>query len=219
MDRTNKRLIIYYDNPNEASNMYLKMLRRDADERGVEIVMTDDINWLELNLGLHYDVDNDFVLPLFPLKDLDTEERMMALLCKYPYADIDNISGHSMYCWDATAMGIYEYIIKNCPNRESTIGVIGRGKVGKALVNLLIDYGYTVFNYNSKTSPMDLIYTARITNVLVGLSSQDYIITEEHLEDLPCRIQLIDAGNNFCTKDKLRCGKWTRNVLFERIMA
>ena len=28
---------------------------------------------------------------------------------------------------------------------------------------------------------------------------------------------LIDASNNFDTKNKLRCGKWTRNIIVDRV--
>ena len=210
-----KNLYIYYDNPTEASNMYLKMLRKDADERGINIILTDSMKYLYDNF-----IDGeDFVLPLYPVSTPEVENEIMRFLKNCPDADVDNISGKSPYNRDATAMGIYEHIINNYPNRETAIGVIGRGKVGKELVDLLISYGYTVFNYNSKT-PRDLLQgTAGWVNILVGVSSQDYIIEEADCNDLiQYGVKLIDAGNNFCTKDKLRCGKWTREVLFDRMM-
>ena len=51
--------------------------------------------------------------------------------------------GNSLYK-DATAEGIYNYIITNYPYRVSSISVIGWGKVGKALINIPIDYCYYI---------------------------------------------------------------------------
>ena len=34
-----KKLLIYYDNPNEASDMYLKWLKKDLDKEGINYVI------------------------------------------------------------------------------------------------------------------------------------------------------------------------------------
>jgi hypothetical protein len=55
--------------------------------------------------------------------------------------------------------------------------------------------------------------------VLIGLSSTDHIITANECDSLRNihEVLLIDAGDNFDTKDKLRCGKWTREEIINRI--
>ena len=52
---------------------------------------------------------------------------------------------------------------------------------------------------------------------VVGLASEQVFNTAECQELLIDCCTLIDSGNNFDTKDKLRCGKWTRNVIIDRI--
>ena len=118
----------------------------------------------------------------------------------------------------ATAQGIYDYIIDNYPNREKCILVIGRGLVGKQLIDKLIDYGYTVIETNSKTKFIDLNTFALYADIIVGVSSEDNIFDKEWCERLNAlHTVLIDASNNFDTKDKLRCGKWTRKIIVDRV--
>jgi hypothetical protein len=55
-------------------------------------------------------------------------------------------------------------------------------------------------------------------DIIVGVSSKDNIFDKEWCERLiTLHKVLIDASNNFDTKDKLRCGKWTRKIIIDRI--
>lgn len=199
-DYTEKATLdIYYDNPNEASDMYLKWLTKDCEANEIDVRVYN-------NIHDYCDVDKmgDGELFLEPtiVKGLE--------MYKGNPTNVDNPS--------ATAQGIYDYIIDNYPNREKCILVIGRGLVGKQLIDKLIDYGYTVIETNSKTKFIDLNTFALYADIIVGVSSEDNIFDKEWCERLNAlHTVLIDASNNFDTKDKLRCGKWTRKIIVDRV--
>lgn len=199
-DYTEKATLdIYYDNPNEASDMYLKWLTRDCEANEINVRVYN-------NIHDYCDVDKmgDGELFLEPtiVKGLE--------MYKSNPTNVDNPS--------ATAQGIYDYIVDNYPNREKCILVIGRGLVGKQLIDKLIDYGYTVIETNSKTKFIDLNTFALYADIIVGISSEDNIFDKEWCERLNAlHTVLIDASNNFDTKDKLRCGKWTRKIIVDRV--
>lgn len=199
-DYTEKATLdIYYDNPNEASDMYLKWLTRDCEANEINVRVYN-------NIHDYCDVDKmgDGELFLEPtiVKGLE--------MYKGNPTNVDNPS--------ATAQGIYDYIINNYPNRERCILVIGRGLVGKQLIDKLIDYGYTVIEINSKTKFSNLNTFALYADIIVGVSSEDNIFDKEWCERLNAlHTVLIDASNNFDTKDKLRCGKWTRKIIVDRV--
>ena len=199
-DYTEKATLdIYYDNPNESSDMYLKWLTKDCEANEIDIRVYN-------NIHDYCDVDKmgDGELFLEPtiVKGLE--------MYKGNPTNVDNPS--------ATAQGIYDYITGNYPNREKCILVIGRGLVGKQLIDKLIDYGYTVIETNSKTKFIDLNTFALYADIIVGVSSEDNIFDKEWCERLNAlHTVLIDASNNFDTKDKLRCGKWTRNIIVNRV--
>lgn len=192
-----KILNVYYDYPNSASDTYLKYLTKDCEANDIKVNVIDNIeDWLKKTKGT--------TLILQPtIKDLEIEKIML-----------DNVDEPS-----ATAQGIFDYITKLYPHRNKIIGVIGRGNVGKTLINKLIDYGYSVIEMNSQTSSFDREWLSSYCNVLVGLSSIDHIVTANECDSLRNihEVLLIDAGNNFDTKDKLRCGKWTRAEIIKRI--
>ena len=199
-DYTEKATLdIYYDNPNEASDMYLKWLTKDCEANEIDVRVYN-------NIHDYCDVDKmgDGELFLEPtiVKGLE--------MYKCNPTNVDNPS--------ATAQGIYDYIINNYPNRERCILVIGRGLVGKQLIDKLIDYGYTVIEINSKTKLSNLNTFALYADIIVGVSSEDNIFDKEWCECLNAlHTVLIDASNNFDTKDKLRCGKWTRKIIVDRV--
>lgn len=199
-DYTEKATLdIYYDNPNEASDMYLKWLTKDCEANEINVRVYN-------NIHDYCDVDKmgDGELFLEPtiVKGLE--------IYKGNPTNVDNPS--------ATAQGIYDYIIDNYPNRERCILVIGRGLIGKQLIDKLIDYGYTVIEINSKTKFSNLNTFSLYADIIVGVSSEDNIFDKEWCECLnTLHTVLIDASNNFDTKDKLRCGKWTRNIIVDRV--
>lgn len=194
-------LDIYYDNPTKASDMYLKYLKKDCEANGIKVRVIDDLyEWL--------DNDSDADLYLEPTKN-------MPQWVKDTSNNIDsNIDSPS-----ATAQGIRDYIVENYPQRDKTILVIGRGLVGKDLVDMLMEYGYTVIEVNSKTKRIDLSIFALYSDIIVGVSSKDNIFDKDWCERLNILHKvLIDASNNFDTHDKLRCGRWTRNVIVKRVL-
>ena len=206
------KLIVYYDNPNKWSDMYLKWLQKDCDENGIKVEITDNFQ----NLIWESAINDNAVLPLFPVKDSETEDAIVNLLKDYPQLDVDNI-GHANKYSDATAEGIFNYIKENFKDRSNCIGVVGRGKVGMALIDMLIEYGYTVLEFNSAT-PKGLSYQLikRACDVVVGLSSKPVYDTNES-SSISENTTIIDASSTFDTKDKLKCGKWTREVVINRI--
>jgi 5,10-methylene-tetrahydrofolate dehydrogenase/methenyl tetrahydrofolate cyclohydrolase len=209
-----KELLVYYDNPNEASDMYLKWITKDCEENNIKVTILDDLVILKERLK-----ENRFtpVLPLYPVKDYFVKNELEMLLMDYPYANIDNIGGVSFYT-DATAQGIFNYIVENDPQRNTVISVIGRGKVGKALIDLLISYGYTVFEFNSQSIRETIRWVSEeYADYIIGVSSAQLFDEYDCKELRHHNTILIDSGNNFDTKDKLRCGKWTRKVIIDRI--
>jgi 5,10-methylene-tetrahydrofolate dehydrogenase/methenyl tetrahydrofolate cyclohydrolase len=200
-DYTEKATLdIYYDNPNEASDIYLKWLTKDCEANEIDVRVYN-------NIHDYCDVDKmgDGELFLEPtiVKGLE--------MYKGNPTNVDNPS--------ATAQGIYNYITENYPNRERCILVIGRGLVGKQLIDKLINYGYTVIETNSKTSTTNLRALALLyADIIVGLSNKDNIFEKDWCDRINNLDKiLIDASNNFDTKDKLKCGKWTRKIIVDRV--
>ena len=198
---SNPILDIYYDNPNEASDMYLKYLIKDCEKNFIDVRIFDDADkWMstdgcdaELFLEPTLHIDNW-------LKDSD--------------ANVDNPS--------ATAQGIFNYITTNFKHRSNTIAVIGRGLVGKQLIDMLINYGYTVYEFNGKSNKDDMLNCIRdYADVVVGLADKTIFDADTSFELYVEGITLIDSGYNFQVDDKsykLMCGKWTRQVIIDRVL-
>ena len=197
MNNKHPILDIYYDNPNEASDMYLKYLKRDCENNGIEVrVFSDITEWCQTESG-------DGELFLEPTKYCND-------WIKDNPVNVDRDS--------ATATGIYNWIVENCPSRSNIIAVIGRGLVGKQLIDKLIDYGYTVCEFNSKSTFGDMEYLcADYANVVVGLATEQVFDEDSCSWMEEMHTVLIDSGNNFATKNKLTCGKWTREVIINRV--
>ena len=205
-----KTLCVYYDNPNEYSDMYLKWLTKDCEENGIELIVAHDMKEFD---DYYYGYARTKVLPLMPVKS----NEILEILNHDCHSDIDGVA--STYYKDATAEGIYDYITENFPERKNVIAVIGRGKVCKSLIDMLIDYGYTVFEFNSASSDNRMyVGCVECANVVIGVASEQ-VFDEEKCDVLTdMDITLIDSGNNFETKNKLRCGKWTRQVIIDRVL-
>lgn len=200
-------LVIYYDNPNEWSDKYLKWLVKDCEDKGIEYVVVNNFD----------DYSNEYLgyptLPMMPVKD----EAILNYLRMYSHYDIDNASGDGFYT-DATAQGIYNYITANYTDRATAISVIGRGKVGKALTDMLIEYGYTIHSFNSKSDKGDMYNICKhFSDIVVGLSTENVFNDLNSANLIAHNTLLIDASNTFDAKDKLRCGKWTREVILSRV--
>ncbi len=205
------KLVIYYDNPSEASNLYLKWLTKDCMEQGVRFSIVDNIE----DLKNEYKQDSYIrVLPMLPLKD---DKTVKSFLYAHPLLDIDNVTKTNRYT-SCTAQGIFNYIINTTPNREACISVIGRGVVGKELINMLINYGYTVMEFNSKSNHTGMKFLcSEFSDIVVGLADREVFNMRDCKRNFHSTI-LIDGGNCFNTKYKMRCGKWTRQEIINRIL-
>ena len=199
----NPLLDVYYDNPNEASDMYLKHLKKDCEANGIEVRVFDNLcDWEDA------EENGDGELYLEPIATTD-------IMINWHKNSIFNVDRDS-----ATATGICEHIKETYP-RKTVIGVIGRGLVGKQLINKLIDCGYTVLEFNSQTDSSTLYGMCYgYCDIIVGLATSDKpIFGEGFCNNLTKKgVTLIDASNNFDTKNKLRCGKWTRDVIVRRVI-
>ena len=211
-----RHLVVYYDNPTEPSDMYLKMIKKDAENNGVavHVCSTLDEAW---NVAVDDLLEEDYIplLTLQPMKNPNDYPKLTNEF--YGFVDVDSDSYDS-----ATATGIYNHIVELNPNRDTTIGVIGRGLVGKQLLDMLIDYGYTIVEINSKTKGVVFENLLTQCDIIVGLSNVDNIIDEDQKDmiEFYSKKTWIDAGHNFNFADRksvLKCGKWTREILFERI--
>ena len=206
----NPILNIYYDNPNEASDMYLKYLKADCEKNDIKVNIINNLNdWL---------VNNECCAELFLEPTLAQGLRVSTDDEENDFLSMNFFKGLGLNidCPSATAEGIYRFIT-NHYERNAVIGVIGRGLVGKVLIDMLIEYGYTVIEMNSKTLPQTKCYLSLGCNVVVGLATQQ--VFSKYMCDMLVKsgLLLIDASNNFDTKDKLRCGRWTRNVVIKRV--
>lgn len=208
-----RHLVVYYDNPTEPSDMYLKMIKKDAEEKGIKVhVCGNSAEVYELSTKK---IVEDWYVPLLILQP--TKESFVRSHLGEYVKDVDGDSYKS-----ATATGIYNHIVELTPNRNTTVGVVGRGLVGKQLLDMLIDYGYTVVEINSKTKGIVFENLLTHCDIIVGLSNVDNIIDEDQKDmiEFYSKKIWIDAGHNFDfvdSKSVLKCGKWTREVLFERI--
>lgn len=212
----NAKLLVYYDNPNPASDMYLKYINKDAEKLGVEVKVCSDPEYF-FHSYLQKTCDGALVL----LPTLYSIDKIKTILDCCPQYDIDGIGNHSKYI-SATATGIFNYIKETLPDRKSVIAVIGRGTVGLPLLQCLIDYGYTVISANSQTDSdvISHVLNDGCTNVVVGLSSKNNIINESMLMSNAEKMIFIDASHNFAFQniDVIRCGKFTRQILFRRLL-
>jgi 5,10-methylene-tetrahydrofolate dehydrogenase/methenyl tetrahydrofolate cyclohydrolase len=191
---------IYYDNPNEASDMYLKWLLKDCEKNNIQVKVFD-------NLSTFWKESSNFKASLFlePIQDKHAKTLQDCIN--------NNVDKPS-----ATAQGIYDYITKHYPDRITAIAVMGRGLVGRQLIDKLIDYGYTVCEFNSKSYTYDkLDFCIGIADVVVGLATEQIFDKHDCNSILDSGAIFIDAANNFDTKNKLRCGKWTRQIIINRI--
>ena len=211
-----KHLVVYYDNPTEPSDMYLKMIKKDAENNGVAVHVCSALDeaW---NVAVDDLLEEDYIplLTLQPMKNPNDYPKLTNEF--YGFVDVDSDSYDS-----ATATGIYNHIVELNPNRDTTVGVIGRGLVGKQLLDMLIDYGYTVVEINSKTKGVVFENLLTHCDIIIGLSNVDNIIDEDQKDMIEFygKKTWIDAGHNFNFDDHksvLKCGKWTREILFERI--
>jgi 5,10-methylene-tetrahydrofolate dehydrogenase/methenyl tetrahydrofolate cyclohydrolase len=196
--------------------MYLKMIKKDADEKGVTVHVCSTLDEVR-NVAMGDLLQEDFI-PLLALEPIKAPNVYSKLIDNhYGCVDVDGTD-----YWSATATGIYNHIVELSPNRDTVVGVIGRGLVGKQLLDKLIDYGYTVVEINSKTTGLAFENLLTQCNIIFGLSSVDNIIDEDQKDmiEFYSKKVWIDAGHNFDFDDRksvLKCGKWTREVLFERI--
>jgi 5,10-methylene-tetrahydrofolate dehydrogenase/methenyl tetrahydrofolate cyclohydrolase len=193
--------------------MYLKMIKKDAEKKGIEVhVCSNSAEVYELSTKK---IVEDWYVPLLILQP--TKESFVRSHLGECVKDVDGDSYDS-----ATATGVYNHIVELNPSRDTTVGVIGRGLVGKQLLYMLIDCGYTVVESNSKTKGAVFENLLTHCDIIVGLSNVDNIIDEDQKDMIEfCSKKIwIDAGHNFNFDDQkniLKCGKWTREVLFERI--
>ncbi len=219
-----KTLFIYNEGTDLASNTYLRMLKKTAAEMNIEVVVEaslSDIKILIRQKSKEVFPNECGVLILQP-NHLEDDE-IDVFFGEIGYAlDLDNVTGKSGF-YGATAQGIFDKISENYPIRDAAIGVIGRGNVGNELIGMLIKYGYTVVELNSRTNPIRRNALLSQCDVIVGLSSKDNILNDKDRKEIEGpfdTINWIDAGHNFDFSNKLgyhRCGKWTRELLLSRI--
>lgn len=221
-----KILFIYNEGTDGPSNKYFEMIQKTATEMQINVVASNSLSELQGQItdlaNRDPEFDNNFgVLIMQPFKAItmnDVNDFFEVIGIKH---DIDNVTGRASYV-PATAQGIYDYIVNKYPNRkDAVIGVIGRGVVGNVLLQQLIGYGYTIVEINSTTDigTRDLLLSN--CNVIVGLSTQNGLYTDDNIWKLGSHNPLfIDAGTNFKfekPQNRVRCGAWTRQVLFSRI--
>lgn len=116
----------------------------------------------------------------------------------------------------ATAEGIFNHLPKD---KTKTIGIIGRGLVGKQLIDMCISYGYTTVEFNSHSwNNIKSFSLLMDCDVVVGLANKDNIFSNVVERIYLSDKILIDSGNNFSNlSNKQRCGKWTREVIVNRL--
>jgi hypothetical protein len=190
------KLAILYDikEKNDGTDMYLKYLKKSLDDAQLE-----------------YKICNTY------------QELINTTDCLHLYLEPNNVSAHTKEADklnidipSATAVGIFSHLPKD---KATTIGIIGRGLVGKQLIDICINYGYTVVEFNSHSwNNVKTFSLLMDCDVVVGLADKDKIFSDVVERIYLSDKMLIDSGNNFGNlSNKQRCGKWTREVIINRL--
>jgi hypothetical protein len=190
------KLAILYDikEKNDGTDMYLKYLKKSLDDAQLE-----------------YKICNTY------------QELINATDCLHLYLEPNNVSPHAKEADklnidipSATAVGIFNHLPQD---KATTIGIIGRGLVGKQLIDICINYGYTVVEFNSHSWTNIKSFSLLMDcDVVVGLADKDKIFSDVVERIYLSDKMLIDSGNNFGNlSNKQRCGKWTREVIINRL--
>jgi hypothetical protein len=190
------KLAILYDikEKNDGTDMYLKYLKKSLDDAQLE-----------------YKICNTY------------QELINTTDCLHLYLEPNNVSPHAKEADklnidipSATAVGIFSHLPKD---KATTIGIIGRGLVGKQLIDICINYGYTVVEFNSHSwNNVKTFSLLMDCDVVVGLADKDKIFSDVVERIYLSDKMLIDSGNNFGNlSNKQRCGKWTREVIINRL--
>ena len=194
-----KYLDIIYDSPNKYSDIYLKTLQESCPSN-IEIRVHDKLTVPQ---------DSNGILVMYPTKYSKQELEIIPR-----ELDLDNIFGRANGYVPATAQGIFNFITSQFSNLSTVVAIVGRGKtVGRPLIDLCINYGYTVVEMNSETLRYGLLEYA---DVIVGAASKANCLK---YISVPENALLIDTGRNFGSDKKtLKCGKWTRDIIFSRVV-
>jgi hypothetical protein len=190
------KLAILYDikEKNDGTDMYLKYLKKSLDDAQLEYKICDTY-----------------------------QELINSTDCLHLYLEPNNVSPHAKEADklnidipSATAVGIFSHLPKD---KATTIGIIGRGLVGKQLIDICINYGYTVVEFNSHSwNNVKTFSLLMDCDVVVGLADKDKIFSDVVERIYLSDKMLIDSGNNFGNlSNKQRCGKWTREVIINRL--
>lgn len=128
------------------------------------------------------------------------KERESILDLIHPSQDVDGFKADSWY-YPCTPMGILE-ILENFYKKDGNIiTVVGRGAmVGKPLIPMLVEDGWTVLCANSRTP--DLKALTSMSDVVVTATGRRSLITRDMLKD---GAFVIDAGIAFDENGKM-CG-------------
>ena len=206
-------LLILQVGDNKASNAYISGKMKDCAEVGIQTTLyrvnhNDTNENYELlrgylkNNGANY---NGIILQE-PCGLTEGQRRALLNLIA-DWQDVDGFKPNSWH-WPCTPQGILN-ILEDLYGEDggNVITVVGRGAlVGKPLIPLLVDEGWTVLCANSRTP--DLKALTSMSDVVVSATGCRNLITRDMLKD---GAFVIDAGITFDENGKM-CGDCDKSM-------
>ena len=209
LKRTPPRLLIIQVGDLKESNAYVSGKVRDCEEIGVHSTILKisaknaykEITSFLKNNGKNYDG-----IILQEPSGLDEREREDVLKCILPSQDVDGFKVDSWY-YPCTPAGIFEILENFYQGDGMVVTMVGRGEmVGKPLIPMLVEEGYTVLCANSRTP--DLKALTSMSDIVITATGRRNLITRDMLKD---GAFVIDAGIAFDENGKI-CGDCDKDM-------
>lgn len=178
---------------NAASNSYIKGKKADCEEVGISMQHyqfeedRDETDVLYLINKLNNDKNVDGIIVQLPLPaHMDKDKILNSIVDE---KDVDGFKHNSKFV-PCTPMGVMTILQEmNIDVDGKVCCVIGRGEVGKPMVELLTKYNATVIWCNSHTNKYLLDRMINVANVIISTAGQAGLI-----QNVPYGKVVIDVG-------------------------
>lgn len=134
------------------------------------------------------------------------------------YLDINTVTDYSRL--SCISKAIYNVITSKFKHSSASISVVGRDKHAVSLINALIKYGYTVFEFNTRSdfNKDSNVKSLMSSDVIVGLEHSQNMINIDNF--IGSNALIIDYRNNFITQDHRKidnCDKWIIDTIIDQV--
>lgn len=191
MDITPTLAVIQVGN-DAASNSYIKGKKIDCEEVGINLVHyqfeddRDEVDILYLIERLNRDLDVHGIIVQLPLPQQMNKDKILGSI--NPEKCVDGCCGNKFTpCTPLGVLSILDNIGANVDGKLCC--VIGRGNVGRSMVDLLIKHNATVVWCNSYTNEYMLNQLIGISDITISATGKAGLI-----KDVPYGKTVIDVG-------------------------